>query len=493
MAAITIPARRQWRSQPQRVLSADLSLGMTAAVAGRHGLLATGAPTPLTLAAGSASISPSVVGVGVTLSGGTNTITTPFLKTHSGPTAFTIEVLCAITTAPALAGFVSVPSATTGASRGLIAYGGTVGNRNIYFWGSSADLDSGIAWRKDGLPQHVFCVSEGTGQPMLFYRDGILVASGTTPGSPLADTTAANLFIGDTGAGWGSCPTGTIAIGAFYNRALTPTEVLLRTRAPWQLLKRQSRRIFVAASTGSYTLTAAQGSYSLTGQDVALLASRSLAAAQGSYTLTGQDAALLRLFTLTAAQGSYSLSGQAVALAASRLIAAGQGSYTLTGQAVGLLASWVLAAGQGAYALTGQAAGLTYTPLGSYSLLADAGSYTITGQSVGLLASRLLAAAAGSYSLSGQDVGLTYTPAGASYTLTADVGGYALTGHDIAFARTYVLTAASGSYTLTGRAVTFSYSGAPTATVQDMLRTARGVARLAARGAARNILRGYRP
>lgn len=287
---------------------------------------------------------------------------------------------------------------------------------------------------------------------------------------------------------------GSVAIAAMWKRALKAAEIRSVSLNPWQLLERSPRRLWVVpASSGAYSLTADAGSYSLTGQDVALLASRSLAAAQGSYTLTGQDAALLRLFTLTAAQGSYSLSGQAVALAASRLIAAGQGSYTLTGQAVGLLASWVLAAGQGAYALTGQAAGLTYTPLGSYSLLADAGSYTLTGQAVGLLASRVLAAAAGSYSLSGQDVGLTYTPAGASYTLTADAGGYALTGQDIAFARTYVLTAASGSYTLTGRAVTFSYSGAPTATVQDMLRTARGVARLAARGAARNTIRGYRP
>lgn len=257
---------------------------------------------------------------------------------------------------------------------------------------------------------------------------------------------------------------------------------------------KRPKRVFVSAGgAGSYSLTADSGSYALTGQSVGLLASRTLAAGQGSYALTGQDVALLRLYTLTAAQGSYSLSGQAVALTVSRLLAAGQGSYALTGQAVGLLASRVLAAGQGSYALTGQAVGLVYTPLGSYSLIADAGSYSLTGQAVGLLASRVLAAEAGSYGLSGQDVGLVYTPAGAIYTLTAEAGSYAITGQDISFARTYVLTAAAGSYTLTGRDVTLSYSGAPPVSVPDMVRTARGVARLAIHGTTRNVIRGYRP
>jgi len=265
------------------------------------------------------------------------------------------------------------------------------------------------------------------------------------------------------------------------------------SRAAWRAFESDTDWMPIGSGGASYSLTCAAGSYALSGQAVALRISRSLVAGQGSYALTGQDVALLRLYTLTAAQGSYSLSGQALALTVGRQLAAGQGSYALTGQSVGLLASRVLAAGQGGYTLTGQAVGLSYTPLGSFTLLADSGSYALTGQAVGLLASRVLAAEAGSYGLSGQAVGLTYTPAGASYTLTADSGSYALAGQAVSFSRSYVLTAAPGSYGLTGRDVTLSYSGAPPISIADMVRTARGVARLAIRGTSRNVIRGYRP
>ena len=388
---------------------------------------------------------------------------------------------------------ISVSSVGVGSSNGRITF--LRANTNYHIWSHSTDIVSAAANTRQTL------IFRTNGQARLEDAPTVIVNGVKTTLDTEFNTGATGAVTDNGAAVWigrrydgATQLDGRIYYVALFNRAISDAEALSLTQNPWQLFAKRPKRVFVtAAAGGSYSLTCSAGSYLLTGQSVGLLASRSLAVAQGSYTLTGQDVALLRLYTLTAAQGSYSLSGQAVALTVSRLLAAGQGSYALTGQAVGMFASRVLAAGQGSYALTGQAVGLVYTPLGSYSLISDAGSYSLTGKAVGLPASRVLAAEAGSYGLSGQDVGLVYTPAGASYTLTAEAGSYAITGQDISFARTYVLAASAGSYTLTGRDVTLSYSGAPPVSVPDMVRTARGVARLAIHGTTRNVIRGYRP
>jgi hypothetical protein len=231
-----------------------------------------------------------------------------------------------------------------------------------------------------------------------------------------------------------------------------------------------------AAGGPDYTLTADSGSFTLTGQDVDLLASRLLAAASGSYTLTGQDVALLRGFLLSAASGSFTLTGQDVGLLRGLLLAAESGSFTYSGQDAALVVSRLLGAESGSFTLTGQDVTLTYTPLTGYTLVADSGSFTLTGQDVGLIASRLLGAASGSFTLTGQDTGLlvsrlldaasgsftltgqdvtlTYSGEGApDYTLTAESGAFTLTGQDISLLVGRLLTADSASFTLTGQDV----------------------------------------
>lgn len=114
-----------------------------------------------------------------------------------------------------------------------------------------------------------------------------------------------------------------------------------------------------AGGGGTYTLTAAQGSYTLTGQAAGALDGHVVSAAQGSYTLLG-SAGLVDL-TSAAGQGSYALTGQDTALQGPRGIAAAQGSYTLTGQSVNFLRTVISAAAYGAYTLTGIAAALRYS------------------------------------------------------------------------------------------------------------------------------------
>ena len=171
-----------------------------------------------------------------------------------------------------------------------------------------------------------------------------------------------------------------------------------------------------------YDITAAQGSYALTGQAATIEADRTLTLAQGTHTLTGQTTAILYGRTLALAQGSYTLTGYDAILdylISTYTIEAAQGSYALTGQATALLASRIMVAAQGSYALTGQTALL----LRGYPLRATQGSYALSGQATSLLASRLLTAAQGSFTLTGQNVNVNL-----GYLLVALVGTYAMTG-----------------------------------------------------------------
>lgn len=226
-----------------------------------------------------------------------------------------------------------------------------------------------------------------------------------------------------------------------------------------------------AGGGGSATLTAAQGSYTHTGQAVALTRGLKEVCAQGSYTHTGQ-AVTFRLGKLIAlAQGSYAHTGQAVALKRSLRLACGQGSYTHTGQAMvghrnvtivceqatstqdedglgpNLLWGHRLAAGQGSYVHAGQA--VTLTKSGS-SLACAQGSYAHTGQAVSLKWGHILPAAQGSYAHTGQGVTLTKTGA---LTLLAGQGSYVHTGQDLATRWAHRLVLAAGSYAHTGQSV----------------------------------------
>jgi len=200
-----------------------------------------------------------------------------------------------------------------------------------------------------------------------------------------------------------------------------------------------------------YTLSMGQGSYTLTGQAVAVTAQRKLVIAQGSYTYTGQGVLLVAARKLILAQGSYALTGQSVTLTASRKLLLAQGSYTLTGQVVSLIHGFTCTMSQGSYALTGQAVTMVH----GYTLTVSQGTYTLSGQPVALKASRKLVLAQGSCSLSGQLVALTYSGAPANtYTLTIGQGTFALSGQSIALAASRKLALAQGSNTMTGQSLT---------------------------------------
>lgn len=236
-----------WTRQPQGGVGINLGHPLAqglALVSQRSGLIRPGNTyTPLA-ATGNVSVAPGIAGVGPTFtSSGANRYSATLTTSIPSTEGFTLEVLCAVTASPNLGGYFALNS---GSGRGILSFGGG-NNRNIYFWGNGADLASGVDWRTDGKLQHVFITSAGgSGTSMVFYRDGVQIASGTTPG--IVSLTNPTLHVGDFNNGWNATPTGTIFKTAYYRRALSALEVFSLYFNSWQVFAPLTCRIWVGAA-----------------------------------------------------------------------------------------------------------------------------------------------------------------------------------------------------------------------------------------------------
>lgn len=172
-------------------------------------------------------------------------------------------------------------------------------------------------------------------------------------------------------------------------------------------------------SSGS-TLTAAAGTFTLSGQSAGLKVGRKTVAAAGAFTLSGQTAGLKVGRQLAASAGSFALSGQSAGLKSGRMLSIAAGSFTFTGQSAGLKASRNLSAAVGTFTLTGQDAAFD---LPGSRITAEAGTFTFTGQPAGLKADRKIAAGTGSFALAGQAAGLLH-----GFHVTCGVGTFTFTG-----------------------------------------------------------------
>jgi hypothetical protein len=283
----------------------------------------------------------------------------------------------------------------------------------------------------------------GTNQPALYswvvngtscacYINGVLIETLTVTHG--AAVTAA-IATANAAVGWG-CG-GAIQAWYVHNRPLDQSEIVALSVSPWAMLAPSSAAdpFFFAGGggAGAYTLTAAQGSFALTGQAANLLFGRKLTAAQASFTLNGQAVNFVHGYKFAAAQASFALSGQSANLLFNRKLTAAQGSF----------------------ALTGFAANLVYTTVGAYTLTAAQGSFAFTGKAANLLFGRKVTAAQGSFSLTGQSANLLF-----NRLLSATRGSFTLTGFDAALSKTgaRTLTADTGLFTLTGQPATLTYT-----------------------------------
>lgn len=175
-------------------------------------------------------------------------------------------------------------------------------------------------------------------------------------------------------------------------------------------------------------------------------------AAIGELPIAGLPTAATGSYTLTASAGAFTLTGVAANLLVGRRLVSDVGTFSLTGQAANLLAGRILVCDAGSFSLSGQNATLIYTPVGAYTLIADAGSFTLSGQAASLLAGRKLTSDVGTFSLSGQSANLL-----SGRLLTASVGTFTLSGQAatltyVPFGGAYTLTAATGAFLLNGQA-----------------------------------------
>ena len=194
-----------------------------------------------------------------------------------------------------------------------------------------------------------------------------------------------------------------------------------------------------AATTTSYTLTAALGAFTETGEPATF--GIGLPVALGVFAETGQAVVFAANATLTAALGVFTESGQTATPAVSLPLVLG--AFTETGQAATFAAAANLTAALGPFTETGESA--TYAAavpvaLGVFAetgepvayavgLPVTVGVFTLAGEPVVFAAQATLVAALGAYSLTGEDASLS--PGG--FVLSLDVGIYALIGEDVAF------------------------------------------------------------
>ncbi len=177
------------------------------------------------------------------------------------------------------------------------------------------------------------------------WRIGIYFMQGTSTAPTTTDTlrgtaTAGSVLIYDSAA---DLATGTRDI------TYTPNSSSVRNTLAFATVK---------ASSTAYTLTAAQGSFTLTGEDTAFHIALNLTAAQGSLSLTGQTTNFSYGRSVALAFGPFALTGSAANFNISLNLTAAQGSFSLTGENVTLAYGRVLTTTVGLFSLTGQIARL---------------------------------------------------------------------------------------------------------------------------------------
>jgi len=195
--------------------------------------------------------------------------------------------------------------------------------------------------------------------------------------------------------------------GAFSNSVRVGRSLQRKTRA----LTVKGDSLFPAviprkpvSAAGAFTMPAAHGAFTYTGQTTVLWRSRNSPAGLGTFTFTGQAVNLKHGYNVTSSVGSFNLNGQAVTFVRPRIVSAGLGSFNHNGQAVTLARSRLMSSSVGTFAFTGQVVNLLYGAAGK-TLAASLGSFSLSGQVVALKIGRVVLEGLGSISVNGQAVG----------------------------------------------------------------------------------------
>lgn len=190
----------------------------------------------------------------------------------------------------------------------------------------------------------------------------------------------------------------------------------------------------------TYTLTAATGSFTLTGNNNNFNRGYGLSTSVGSFTLTGNNILYNRGYGLVTSVGVFILTGISNTLNRSINLIGGTGAFTLTGPDQDFSYGYGVYLGTGSFTLGSQTANLTSTR----SLNAEVGSFTLSGGDVQLFGSLAITAGVGSFTLNGGDVRLFY-----GRRMYTDTASFALNGINNNITSQRNLTAGTGSFALT--------------------------------------------
>ena len=127
-----------------------------------------------------------------------------------------------------------------GQYRALLNY-----SNNYYFWGSSADWNTGIAWDTDGLIHTVMFVSDGAS--LYFYRDGVRRATTTLPSGLVTTVSGAYAVLGNKHQSGANSPSASILSGRAWSRALSASDAKAYAGNEFQLFA-SPRRILKASA-----------------------------------------------------------------------------------------------------------------------------------------------------------------------------------------------------------------------------------------------------
>lgn len=233
---------------------------------------------------------------------------------------------------------------------------------------------------------------------------------------------------GDNASYWN----GQISLFAYGQGRVDPAAL---SSNPWLLFEEDDdeRAATLAASPQSYTLTAAAGTFDLSGAAVGLCAARRLATEPAAFALAGAGAAIRTVRKITPCAGSLSLTGSDATLTASRRLSAASGSFTIVGQAATLVhtaapapdgPTYVVTAASGSFALSAAPTAL----VASRRMATDAGSFSVAAAPARFAALRRMSAASGQIDVAGAAVLLL-----TDRRLQAAAGVFTVAGGDIAF------------------------------------------------------------
>ena len=200
------------------------------------------------------------------------------------------------------------------------------------------------------------------------------------------------------------------------------------------------------ASSTNYPLTAALGTFTLTGISSLFKIGIKMTAVLGTFTLTGINAIISFGRKMLAALGTFTLTGYDATLFYGKLLTALTGAFTLTGNVATITSTRKLIADLGTFTLSGIAAAFSV----GHTLVANVGTFVLTGINAVITSTRTMVAALGQFTLTG--IAALFPRAS---IVAANTGVFILSGANVAFSGARKMVAAVGTFVLTGIAATF--------------------------------------